>query len=117
VSALQVVTNEFRLLSQYHAAMPRKHKLDMPDYSVIIAIDDDDSVAVEIAAHPDIAEDVGNAVMKLLESEAGTPIVEACTHPHDQRLQDAAKSLLNKCIKIVQPQDDESAAAQEDQME
>jgi hypothetical protein len=98
--------------------MPRKHKLDMPDYSVIIAIEDDDSVALEIAAHPDIAEDLGNAIMKLLETDAGTPIVEACTHPNDQRLQDAAKSLLNKWIKIVPPKEDaESAAEQEDQME
>ena len=99
--------------------MPRKHKLDMPDYSVIFAIEDDDSVALEIAAHPDIAEDLGNAIMKLLETEAGTPIVEACTHPNDQRLQDAAKSLLIKWIKIVPPEEeaDESAADQEDQME
>jgi hypothetical protein len=98
--------------------MSRKHKLEMPDYSVIIAIDDDDSVAVEISAHPDIAEDVGNAVMKLLESDAGSPIVEACTNPTDQGLQEAAKNLLAKCIKIVQPDDEnESAADGEDQME
>src|SRR5213595_2882644 len=94
--------------------MPRKHKLDMPDYSVIIAIDDDDSVAVEISAHPDIAEDVGNAVMKLLETEAGTPIVEACTNPNDQRLQDAALNLLNKCIKIVPPENVEMAEDDDD---
>jgi hypothetical protein len=56
--------------------------------------------------------------MKLLESEAGTPIVEAAAHPNDQRLQDAAKNLLARCIKIVQPEDeDESAADREDQME
>jgi len=98
--------------------MAKKHKLDMPDYSLIVAIDDEDNVSLEIAAHPDIAEDVGNAVMKLLESDAGTPIVEACMNPHDQRLQEAAKSLLGKCIKIVQPQDeDEEAADREDQME
>ena len=98
--------------------MPRKHKLDMPDYSVIIAIEDDDSVALEIAAHPDLAEDVGNAIMKLLETEAGAPIVEACLHPTDQRLQETAKKLLEKCIKIVQPEDDgESPSDGEDQME
>jgi hypothetical protein len=81
---------------------------------VIIAIDDDDSVAVEISAHPDIAEDVGNAVMKLLETEAGTPIVEACTNPNDQRLQEAAKNLLSKCIKIVPPEEDEMAEDDDD---
>src|SRR5258705_9442531 len=98
--------------------MPRKHKLEMPDYSLIVAIDDDDNVSLEIAAHPDLAEDIGNAVMKLLESDAGRPIVEACINPHDQRLQDAATSLLAKCIKIVQPEDeDEAAADREDQME
>src|SRR4051812_17246453 len=97
--------------------MPRKHKLDMPDYSVIIAIEDDDSVALEVAAHPDIAEEVGNAIMKLLESDAGTPIVEACLHPNDQRLQDAAKGLLGKCIKIVQPEDEDESADAEEQME
>jgi hypothetical protein len=97
--------------------MPSKHKLDMPDYSVTIAIDDDDNVGLEIAAHPDLAEDLGNAIMKLLESEAGAPIVEACRHPTDQRRQDAAKNLLNKHIKIVQPQEDDEPAAQEDQME
>ena len=86
----------------------------MPDYSVIIAIDDDDSVAVEISAHPDIAEDVGNAVMKLRETEVGTPIVEACTNPNDQRLQDAAKKLLDKCIKIVPPESDEMAEDDDD---
>jgi len=97
--------------------MPRKHKIDMPDYSVIIAIDDDDSVAVEISAHPDIAEDVGNAVMKLLESEAGTPLVEACTNPTDKRLEEAAKSLLARCIRIIPPGEQQGAAEQEDQME
>ena len=97
--------------------MPRRHKLEMTDYSVIIVIDDEDNVAVEISAHPDIAEDVGNAVMKLLETQAGAPIVEACTHPNDQRLQDAAKNLLNRCIKIVPPEGEESAADGEDQME
>jgi hypothetical protein len=98
--------------------MPSKHKLEMPDYSVIIAIDDDDSVSLEIAAHPEIAEDLGNAIMKLLESEAGAPIVEACRHPHDQRRQEAAKNLLNKWIKIVPPEEDgESAEEQEDQLE
>ena len=98
--------------------MPRKHKLEMPNYSVVVAIEDDDSVSLEIAAHPDIAEDLGNAIMKLLETDAGTPIVEACTHPNDQRLQDAAKSLLNKWIKIVPPhEENESAGDQEDQME
>ena len=86
----------------------------MTDYSVIIAIDDDDNVSVEISAHPDIAEDVGNAVMKLLESEAGTPIVEACTHPNDRRLQEAAKNLLSKCIRIVQPEDEEESAGDEE---
>ena len=90
--------------------MTRKHKLEMTDYSVTIAIDDDDNVSVEVSAHPDIAEDVGNAVMKLLESEAGTPIVEACTHPNDQRVQEAARNLLNKCIRIVQPADEEESA-------
>ena len=34
--------------------MPRKHKLEMPDYSVIIAIEDDQSVALDVSAHPDI---------------------------------------------------------------
>src|SRR4051812_11957024 len=98
--------------------MPKKHKLDMPDYSLIISIDDDDSIALEISAHPDLAEDIGNAVLKLLESEAGTPIVEACMQPNDPRLQQAAKNLLAKCIKIVQPEDDaESAVDKEDQME
>jgi hypothetical protein len=56
--------------------------------------------------------------MKLLESEAGTPIVEACTHPNDQRLQEAAKNLLKRCIRIVQPEEDaETASDEEDQME
>ena len=41
--------------------------------------------------------------MKLLESDAGTPIVEACRHPNDQHLQDAAKKLLEKAIRIVPP--------------
>ena len=94
--------------------MPRQHKLDMPDYSVIIAIEDDDSVSLEISAHPDIAEDVGHAVMKLLETDAGTPIVEACTNPNDQRLQEAAKKLLEKCIKIVPPEDNEMAEEDDD---
>jgi len=97
--------------------MPRKHKIDMDDYSVIIAIDDDDSVALDISAHPDIAQDVGAAVMKLLESDAGRPIVEACVNPQDQRLQEAAKSLLRKCIKIVPPEEDDASAEDEDQME
>jgi hypothetical protein len=96
--------------------MPKNHQIDMPDYSVIIAIDDDDSVALDISAHPDIAQDVGSAVMKLLETDAGAPIVEACRHPNDQRLQEAAKNLLRKCIKIIPPEDD-AAAEQEDQME
>jgi hypothetical protein len=98
--------------------MPRKHKIEMPDYSVIIAIEDDDSVALDVSAHPDIAQDLGNAILKLLETELGVPIVEACRNPRDQRLQEAAKNLLRKYIKIVQPQDDdESTAEQEDQME
>ena len=97
--------------------MPRKHKIDMPDYSVIIEIDDDDSVALDISAHPDIAQDVGAAVMKLLESDAGVPIVEACMNPHDQRLQETAKKLLAKYIKIIPPEEDDASADQEDQME
>jgi hypothetical protein len=96
--------------------MPKKHRIDMDDYSVIIAIEDDESVALDVSAHPDIAEDVGSAVLKLLESDAGRPIVEACLHPNDQRLQEAAKSLLRKFIKI-NPPEDEAAAEQEDQME
>src|SRR4051794_22824265 len=97
--------------------MPRRHKIDMPDYSVIIAIEDDDSVALDISAHPDIAEDVGAAVMKLLESDLGTPIVEACVNPQDQRLQETAKNLLGKYIKIVPPEEDDASAEQEDQTE
>ncbi|SRR6266581_6236365 len=97
--------------------MPRKHKLEMPDYSVIIAIDDDDSIALDISAHPDIANDLGAAVMKLLESGAGTPIVEACRNPNDQRLQEAAKNLLRKCINILPPEEGDASAEQEDQME
>ena len=89
----------------------------MPDYSVIVCIEDDDGVSLEIAAHPDISEDVGNAVMKLLESPAGAPIVEACTHPNDQRLQEAAKKLLRKCISIIPPEESDASAEQEDQME
>ena len=97
--------------------MPRKHKLEMPDYSVIIAIDNDDNVALDVSAHPDIAEDLGNAIMKLLETEAGAPIVEACRHPTDQRRQEAARNLLGKWIKIVPPQDDDASADGEDQTE
>jgi hypothetical protein len=97
--------------------MPRQHKIEMPDYSVIVAIEDDDSVALDISAHPDIAEDLGNAVMKLLESDAGTPIVEACRHPNDQHLQDAAKKLLEKAIRIVPPDVENETGDGEDQME
>lgn len=97
--------------------MPRTHKIDMPDYSVMIAIDDEDNVAIDISAHPDIAEDVGGAVMKLLETQAGAPLVEACMNPHDQRLQETAKNLLRKCIKIIPPKEDDASAEQEDQME
>src|SRR5882762_5949036 len=97
--------------------MSRKHKLEMPDYSVIIAIEDDQSVALDVSAHRDIAEEVGSASMKLLETEAGAPIVEACLNPTNQRLQDAAKDLLSKWIKIVPPEDEDEAAEQEDQME
>jgi hypothetical protein len=96
--------------------MPRTHKIEMPDYTVTIDIGDDDNVSLEVAAHPAIADDLGNAVIKLLESEAGGPIVEAVRNPHDQRLQDAAKNLLAKYIKIVEPQDD-ADVEQEDQME
>jgi hypothetical protein len=97
--------------------MAKQHQIDMPDYSVIIAIEDDDSVALDIAAHPDVAQDVGAAVLKLLETDAGTPIVEACRHPNDQRLQEAAKSLLRRAIKIIPPEGDDASAEQEDQME
>ena len=97
--------------------MPKKHQIDMPDYSVIIVIEDDDSVALDISAHPELAEDIGAAVMKLLESDAGRPIVEACVNPHDQRLQETAKNLLRKCIRIVPPEEDETSGDQEDQME
>src|SRR4051794_21360447 len=97
--------------------MPRQHKIEMPDYSVLVAIEDDDSVALDISAHPDIAEDLGNAVMKLLESDAGMPIVKACRHPNDQRLQDAAKKLLEKAIKIVPPDEENESGDGEDQME
>ena len=97
--------------------MPNKHKLEMPDYSVTIAIDDEDNVGVDIAAHPDIAEDLGNAIMKLLETQEGAPIVAACRNPADQRLQEAAKNLLNKRIRVVQPDEADASAEQEDQME
>jgi hypothetical protein len=95
--------------------MSRKHKLEMADYSVTIAIGDEDDVSLEIAAHPAIADDLGAAIMKLLETEEGAPIVEACRNPKDQRLQEAAKKLLEKRIKIVQPEEDEGE--EEDQME
>lgn len=97
--------------------MPRKHKIDMPDYSVLIQIEDDDSVALDISAHPDIAQDVGAAVMKLLESDLGTPIVEACINPNDQRLQETAKNLLAKYIKIVPPEEEGAGEEEEDQTE
>src|SRR3954466_6396725 len=96
--------------------MPRQHKIEMPDYSVIIAIEDDDSVALDVSAHPDIAEDLGKAVLKLLESDAGAPIVEACRNPRDERLQEAARKLLERAIKIVPPEAEESGE-EEDQLE
>jgi hypothetical protein len=97
--------------------MANKHKLEMPDYSVTIAIDDEDNVGLDVAAHPDIAEDLGNAILKLLETQEGAPIVAACRNPADQRLQEAAKSLLNKRIRVVQPGEGEETGEQEDQME
>ena len=97
--------------------MANKHKLEMPDYSVMIAIDDHYNFGIDVAAHPDIAEDLGRAIMKLLETQEGAPIVAACRNPADQRLQEAAKNLLNKRIRVVQPEEGEESAEQEDQME